>query len=129
MEGYEIYRLSDDEIRHFGVKGMKWGKRRTRSSYMRSVDAHEEKTRAVADAKARERSGKKAAYKDAVNAHQTKTNAVAEAKSTASKAKRKAYMDAVNAHETQTKDVSNAKTTEKIKKAQIKIDKYRNRLI
>ena len=48
---------------------------------------------------------------------------------TASKAKRKSYMDAVNAHETQTKDVANAKTTEKMKKAQIKVDKYRKRLI
>ena len=28
MEGYEIYRLSDEEIQHVGVKGMKWGKRR-----------------------------------------------------------------------------------------------------
>ena len=51
MEGYEIYRLSDEEIQHFGVKGMKWGKRKSRSSYMKKVDAHEGKTSARRDAK------------------------------------------------------------------------------
>ena len=51
MEGYEIYRLSEDEIQHFGVKGMKWGKRKSRSSYMKKVDAHEAKTSARRDAK------------------------------------------------------------------------------
>ena len=30
MEGYELYRLSDEEIQHVGVKGMKWGKRKSR---------------------------------------------------------------------------------------------------
>ena len=43
MEGYEIYRLSDEEILHFGVKGMKWGKRKSRSAYMTAVDKHEAK--------------------------------------------------------------------------------------
>lgn len=43
MEGYELYRLSDEEIQHFGVKGMKWGKRKSRSSYMTAVDKHEAK--------------------------------------------------------------------------------------
>ena len=51
MEGYEIYRLSDEEIQHYGVKGMKWGKRKSRSAYMRKVDAHENKTSARRDAK------------------------------------------------------------------------------
>lgn len=51
MEGYEIYRLSDEEIQHYGVKGMKWGKRKSRSSYMKKVDAHEAKTSARRDAK------------------------------------------------------------------------------
>ena len=51
MEGYEIYRLSDEEIQHSGVKGMKWGKRKSRSSYMKKVDAHEAKTSARRDAK------------------------------------------------------------------------------
>ena len=51
MEGYEIYRFSDEEIRHSGVKGMKWGKRKSRSSYMRKVDAHEAKTSTRRDAK------------------------------------------------------------------------------
>ena len=51
MEGYEIYRLSDEEIQHFGVKGMKWGKRKSRSAYMTAVDKHEAKTSARRDAK------------------------------------------------------------------------------
>ena len=51
MEGYEIYRLSDEEIQHVGVKGMKWGKRKSRSAYMKKVDAHEAKTSARRDAK------------------------------------------------------------------------------
>ena len=51
MEGYEIYRLSDEEIQHVGVKGMKWGKRKSRSSYMTAVDKHEAKTTAKRDAK------------------------------------------------------------------------------
>ena len=51
MEGYEIYRLSDEEIQHIGVKGMKWGKRKSRSAYMKKVDAHEAKTSARRDAK------------------------------------------------------------------------------
>ena len=50
-EQWEIYRLSEDEIQHFGVKGMKWGKRKSRSSYMKKVDAHEAKTSARRDAK------------------------------------------------------------------------------
>ena len=45
MEGYEIYRLSDEEIQHYGVKGMKWGKRKSRSAYMKKVDTHEAKTK------------------------------------------------------------------------------------
>ena len=59
MEGYELYRLSDEEIQHVGVKGMKWGKRKSRSAYMTAVDKHEAKTKAnrqkVADHKAREK--------------------------------------------------------------------------
>ena len=51
MEGYEIYRLSDEEIQHVGVKGMKWGKRKSRSAYMTAVDKHEAKTSARRDAK------------------------------------------------------------------------------
>ena len=51
MEGYELYRLSDEEIQHSGVKGMKWGKRKSRSAYMKKVDAHEAKTSARRDAK------------------------------------------------------------------------------
>ena len=67
MEGYELYRLSDEEIQHFGVKGMKWGKRKSRSSYMKKVDKHEAKTKAnrqkVADHKAREKEQGKAVAK------------------------------------------------------------------
>ena len=51
MEGYEIYRLSDEEIQHVGVKGMKWGKRKSRTAYMTAVDKHEAKTSARRDAK------------------------------------------------------------------------------
>ena len=90
MEGYEIYRLSDEEIQHVGVKGMKWGKRKSRSAYMQKVDAHENKTKSVAATK-----------------------------STAGSAKRKAYMDAVNAHEKKSQDISNAKVKEKQVKKQI----------
>lgn len=60
MEGYEIYRLSDEEIQHFGVKGMKWGKRKSRSSYMKKVDAHEQKGKDIANAKSKEKSDKRA---------------------------------------------------------------------
>ena len=67
MEGYEIYRLSDEEIQHVGVKGMKWGKRKSRSAYMTAVDKHEAKTKAnrqkVADHKAREKEQGKAVAK------------------------------------------------------------------
>lgn len=98
MEGYEIYRLSDEEIQHFGVKGMKWGKRKSRSSYMTAVDKHEAKTKAnrqkVADHKAREKEQGKAVakavgtkYMDASRSHEAKTSARRDAKKAASKAK------------------------------------------
>ena len=68
MEGYEIYRLSDEEIQHVGVKGMKWGKRKSRSAYMTAVDKHEAKTKAnrqkVAAHKAREKEAGKKAFKN-----------------------------------------------------------------
>ena len=67
MEGYELYRLSDEEIQHVGVKGMKWGKRKSRSAYMTAVDKHEAKTKAnrqkVAAHKAREKAQGKAVAK------------------------------------------------------------------
>ena len=67
MEGYELYRLSDEEIQHVGVKGMKWGKRKSRSAYMTAVNKHEAKTKAnrqkVADHKAREKEQGKAVAK------------------------------------------------------------------
>ena len=86
MEGYEIYRLSDEEIQHVGVKGMKWGKRKSRSAYMTAVDKHEAKTKAnrqkVADHKAREKEQGKAVakaigtkYMNAVDKHEAKTKA------------------------------------------------------
>ena len=98
MEGYEIYRLSDEEILHFGVKGMKWGKRKSRSAYMTAVDKHEAKTKAnrqkVADHKAREKAQGKAVakaigpkYMDASRSHEAKTTAKRDAKKAASKAK------------------------------------------
>ena len=66
-EQWELYRLSDEEIQHVGVKGMKWGKRKSRSAYMQKVDAHEAKTKAnrqkVADHKAREKEQGKAVAK------------------------------------------------------------------
>ena len=86
MEGYEIYRLSDEEIQHVGVKGMKWGKRKSRSAYMTAVDKHEAKTKAnrqkVADHKAREKEQGKAVakavgkkYMGAVAKHEAKSKA------------------------------------------------------
>ena len=87
MEGYELYRLSDEEIQHVGVKGMKWGKRKSRSAYMKKVDKHEAKTKAnrqkVADHKAREKAEGKAAvkkYMDSVGKHEAKTASKREAK-------------------------------------------------
>ena len=71
-EQWELYRLSEDELQHVGVKGMKWGKRKSRSAYMQKVDAHEAKTKAnrqkVADHKAREKEQGKAAVKKAKDA-------------------------------------------------------------
>ena len=119
MEGYEIYRLSDEEIQHVGVKGMKWGKRKSRSAYMKKVDAHENKTKSVAAAKSTSGSAKRKAYMDAVRAHENKTKAVAAAKSESGKAKRKAYMDAVNANEKKGQDIANAKSKEKSDKKAI----------
>ena len=91
MEGYELYRLSDEEIQHVGVKGMKWGKRKSRSAYMTAVDKHEAKTKAnrqkVADHKAREKEQDKAVakavgkkYMGAVAKHEAKTASKREAK-------------------------------------------------
>ena len=76
MEGYEIYRLSDEEIQHFGVKGMKWGKRKSRSSYMQKVDAHEAKTSARRDAK---KAASKAKYEQEKAEFVTAKNAVKQA--------------------------------------------------
>ena len=111
MEGYEIYRLSDEEIQHFGVKGMKWGKRKSRSSYMKKVDAHENKTKSVAAAKATSGKSKRKAYMDAVNAHETKGQKIRDAKAQEKTDKKSAtsYMGKVRAHENKTKSVAAAK--------------------
>ena len=114
MEGYELYRLSDEEIQHVGVKGMKWGKRKSRSAYMTAVDKHEAKTKAnrqkVADHKAREKAQGKAVakaigtkYMDASRSHEAKTTAKRDAKKAASKAK----------YEQEKADFANAKKTVK----------------
>jgi len=112
MEGYEIYRLSDEEIRHFGVKGMKWGKRKSRSAYMQKVDAHENKTKAVASAKSTSGSAKRKAYMDAVRANDNKGKAIRDAKAKEKTDKKSAtsYMDKVRAHENKTKAVAAAKS-------------------
>ena len=105
MEGYELYRLSDEEIQHVGVKGMKWGKRKSRSAYMKKVDKHEAKTKAnrqkVADHKAREKEQGKAVakavgkkYMGAVAKHEAKSKANNE-KLAAHKAREKAQGKAV----------------------------------
>ena len=88
MEGYELYRLSDEEIQHVGVKGMKWGKRKSRSSYMKKVDTHENKTKAVAAAKSESGKAKRKAYMDAVNAHEKKGQDIRDAKSNESRLKK-----------------------------------------
>ena len=112
MEGYEIYRLSDEEIQHFGVKGMKWGKRKSRSSYMKKVDAHEAKTKSVAAAKSTSGSAKRKAYMDAVRANDNKGKAIrdANAKEKVDKKSATSYMDKVRAHENKTKAVAAAKS-------------------
>ena len=105
MEGYELYRLSDEEIQHVGVKGMKWGRRKSRSAYMTAVDKHEAKTKAnrqkVADHKAREKEQGKAfakavgkKYMGAVAKHEAKSKANNE-KLAAHKAREKAQGKAV----------------------------------
>ena len=112
MEGYEIYRLSDEEIQHVGVKGMKWGKRKSRSSYMRKVDAHENKTKSVAAAKSTAGSAKRKAYMDAVRANDNKGKAIRDAKAQEKIDKKSAnsYMGKVRAHENKTKAVAAAKS-------------------
>ena len=105
MEGYELYRLSDEEIQHSGVKGMKWGKRKSRSAYMTAVDKHEAKTKAnrqkVADHKAREKEQGKAVakavgkkYMGAVAKHEANSQARKD-KVAAHKAREKAQGKAV----------------------------------
>ena len=112
MEGYEIYRLSDEEIQHVGVKGMKWGKRKSRSSYMKKVDAHEAKTKSVAAAKSTSGSAKRKAYMDAVRANDNKGKAIRDAKAQEKTDKKSAnsYMGKVRAHENKTKAVAAAKS-------------------
>ena len=146
MEGYELYRLSDEEIQHVGVKGMKWGKRKSRSAYMTAVDKHEAKTKAnrqkVADHKAREKEQGKAfakavgkKYMGAVAKHEAKSKANNE-KLAAHKAREKAegkaavkkYMDAVNAHEKKGQDIANAKSKEKSDKRAINNEKRKTKV-
>ena len=112
MEGYEIYRLSDEEIQHVGVKGMKWGKRKSRSAYMKKVDSHETKTKSVAAAKSASGSAKRKAYMDAVRANDNKGKAIRDAKTKEKSDKKSAnsYMDKVRAHENKTKAVAAAKS-------------------
>ena len=112
MEGYEIYRLSDEEIQHVGVKGMKWGKRKSRSAYMKKVDAHEAKTKSVAAAKSTSGSAKRKAYMDAVRANDNKGKAIRDAKAQEKTDKKSAnsYMGKVRAHENKTKAVAAAKS-------------------
>ena len=102
MEGYELYRLSDEEIQHVGVKGMKWGKRKSRSAYMTAVDKHEAKTKAnrqkVADHKAREKEQGKAVAKAVGKKYM---GAVANAKS-----KEKSDKRAINAESKAQKQLS-----------------------
>ena len=111
-EQWEIYRLSDEEIRHSGVKGMKWGKRKARSAYMKKVDAHEEKTKSVATAKSTSGKAKRKAYMDAVDAHETKGQKIRDAKTKEKTDKKSAtsYMGKVRAHENKTKAVAAAKS-------------------
>ena len=144
MEGYEIYRLSDEEIQHVGVKGMKWGKRKSRSAYMTAVDKHEAKTKAnrqkVADHKAREKAQGKAVakavgkkYMGAVDKHEAKSKANNE-KLAAHKAREKAegkvavkkYMDASRAHEEKTTARRTAKAEKKLAKKDEKWEKKQN---
>ena len=117
MEGYEIYRLSDEEIQHVGVKGMKWGKRKSRSAYMKKVDAHENKTKSVAAAKSASGSAKRKAYMDAVRANDNKGKAIRDAK-----AKEKSDKKAINAE-------SSAKRAARIQLAKDSIENYKKSLV
>ena len=150
MEGYEIYRLSDEEIQHSGVKGMKWGKRKSRSAYMTAVDKHEAKTKAnrqkVADHKAREKEQGKAVakavgkkYMGAVAKHEAKSKANNE-KLAAHKAREKAegkaavekYMDSVDKHESKTASKREAKAVKgaaRIQLAKDAIENYKKSLV
>ena len=140
-EQWEIYRLSEDELRHVGVKGMKWGKRKSRSAYMTAVDKHEAKTKAnrqkVADHKVREKEQGKAVakavgkkYMGAVAKHEAKSKANNE-KLAAHKAREKAegkaavkkYMDASRAHETKTNARRSAKVEKRLAKKDDKWEK------
>ena len=128
MEGYEIYRLSDEEIQHVGVKGMKWGKRKSRSAYMKKVDAHENKTKSVSAAKSASGSAKRKAYMDAVRANDNKGKAIRDAKAKEKTDKKSAtsYMDKVRAHENKTKAVAAAKSESgkaKNRKTKVKLSK------
>ena len=97
IEGYEIYRLSDEEIQHVGVKGMKWGKRKSRSAYMKKVDAHEKKGQDIANAKSKEKSDKRAINnekrKPKVKLSKDEKDAIAEEKFWAKDAKDKARVE------------------------------------
>ena len=89
MEGYELYRLSDEEIQHIGVKGMKWGKRKSRSAYMTAVDKHEAKTSARRDVK---KAASKAKYEQEIAEFDRGKAKVKEVG--------KAYMKKLEAHQT-----------------------------
>src|SRR5699024_10276467 len=95
----KLLAVADPDLEHFGVKGMKWGKRKA-AGYMDKVNKHEAKTKAR----------RSMTYMEKVRAHESKTKAdwakvrdIKAREKAQGKAVAKKYMNSVNKHESKTK--------------------------